>query len=88
MNVFAPQFTESSVPQRLALNQLPTKIGIDTASGYVLDTANYRDLVILNGGVRYDNYKINTSGYGTGTPTSTCSASSRRSSAFRTSISA
>ena len=44
---------------------MPTKIGIDTKSGYVLDTANYHDLVILNGGVRYDDYNVNASGYGT-----------------------
>ena len=40
-------------------------IGIDTKSGYVLDTANYHDLVILNGGVRYDDYNLNMSGFGT-----------------------
>jgi len=66
VNIFAPQFAETPFPNGLALNQRPTRIGIDTRSGYVLDTANYRDLVILNGGVRYDDYNINTSGYGTG----------------------
>jgi catecholate siderophore receptor len=44
---------------------LPTKIGIDTKSVYLLDTANYNDFLILNGGVRYDDYGINTSGFGT-----------------------
>ena len=39
---------------------------IDTASGYILDSANYHDLLILNGGIRYDDYNIHTSGYGTG----------------------
>jgi len=34
----------------------------------VLDSVNYRDLVILNGGIRYDDYKINTSGWGTLSP--------------------
>jgi catecholate siderophore receptor len=43
----------------------PTQIAIDTSSGYLLDTANYRDLVILNGGIRYDDYGIKTSGFGT-----------------------
>jgi catecholate siderophore receptor len=43
----------------------PTKIAIDTTSGYMLDSANYRDLVILNGGIRYDDYNIKTSGFGT-----------------------
>jgi catecholate siderophore receptor len=65
VNVFAPQFT--NIPfGPLALGVQPTNIGIDTASGYLLDTANYHDLVILNAGVRYDDYKINTSGWGSG----------------------
>ena len=64
VNVFSPQ--DTYLPGKaLALAGLPTKIGIDTVSGYVMDSANYHDLVILNGGFRYDNYKINTSGYGT-----------------------
>jgi catecholate siderophore receptor len=65
VSVFNPQFTDKQfgIPW---LTGKPTKIGIDTVSGYVLDTANYNDLVILNGGVRYDDYSIKTSGYGTG----------------------
>ena len=47
------------------LTGLPTQIAIDTASGYLLDTANYRDLLILNGGIRYDDYNIKASGFGT-----------------------
>jgi catecholate siderophore receptor len=43
----------------------PTQIAIDNSSGYLLDTANYRDLVMLNGGIRYDDYGIKTSGFGT-----------------------
>jgi catecholate siderophore receptor len=66
VNILAPPFAETPFPNGLALNQRPTRIGIDTRSGYILDTANYRDLAILNGGVRYDDYNINTSGYGTG----------------------
>lgn len=64
VSVFSPQ--DTYLPGKaLALAGLPTKIGIDTVSGYVMDSANYRDLLILNGGFRYDNYKINASGYGT-----------------------
>jgi catecholate siderophore receptor len=53
-----------------SLTGLPTRLGIDTKSVYLLDSANYNDLVILNGGIRYDDYNISTSGYGTvnGTP--------------------
>ena len=43
---------------------LPTRISIDTTSGYLIDTANYNDFVILNGGVRYDNYNVKVSGFG------------------------
>jgi catecholate siderophore receptor len=43
-----------------------TIIPVNTQAGYLLETANYNDLIFLNGGVRYDNYNIsstkNTSG--------------------------
>jgi catecholate siderophore receptor len=65
VSVFNPQYAELPFTGSLALAGLPTKIAIDTKSGYVLDSANYHDLLILNGGVRYDDYSINTSGYGT-----------------------
>jgi catecholate siderophore receptor len=48
-----------------SLSGFPTKVGIDTTSAYLLDTANFNDLVILNGGVRYDDYTIKVNGYGT-----------------------
>jgi catecholate siderophore receptor len=35
-----------------------TIIPVDTASGYVIETANWQDTVILNGGIRYDDYSI------------------------------
>ncbi len=43
---------------------LPTNIAVNTKSVYLIDTANYNDLVILNGGIRYDDYGIKVSGYG------------------------
>ncbi|RED42070.1 catecholate siderophore receptor [Rhodopseudomonas thermotolerans] len=42
-------------PQR-AYN--PTYITVDTKSAYLIETANWNDVVILNGGVRYDDYDI------------------------------
>ena len=36
----------------------PSIVTVDTKSVYAIDTANYRDLVILNGGVRFDDYSI------------------------------
>ena len=65
VSVFGPQYTSVPFSTTPTLTGLPTKIGIDTKSAYLLDSANYRDLVILNGGIRFDDYNINTSGYGT-----------------------
>jgi catecholate siderophore receptor len=36
----------------------PIRYRIDTNAGFVTDTLNYNDLVILNGGIRYDDYSI------------------------------
>jgi catecholate siderophore receptor len=66
VSVFAPQFANLPFGP-LALGVHPTNIGIDTASGYLLDSANYHDLLIFNAGVRYDDYKISTAGWGSGT---------------------
>lgn len=65
VNIFDPQFTFENIGGNPRLVGLPTKIAIDTKSIYVLDTANYNDLVILNGGVRFDDYNIKVSGFGT-----------------------
>jgi catecholate siderophore receptor len=65
VSVFNPQDTFAAFSGTPTLTGLPTKIGIDTKSLYLLDSANYNNLVILNGGIRYDDYKITTSGFGT-----------------------
>jgi catecholate siderophore receptor len=65
VNIFSPQFTYLPFGTKPTLVGLPTKINIDTKSGYIIDTANYNDFLILNGGVRYDDYSISTSGFGT-----------------------
>jgi len=64
-NVFAPQFTFANVGTNPTWAGLPTKVAIDTKSAYLIDTANYNDFVILNGGVRFDDYNIKVSGFGT-----------------------
>jgi catecholate siderophore receptor len=64
-SIYAPQYTFANVGGNPTWSGLPTKIAIDTKSVYVLDTANYNDLVLLNGGVRYDDYDIKASGFGT-----------------------
>ncbi len=65
VSISNPQYTLLPFPGTPMQTGLPTKIAIDTTSGYLLDTANYRDLLILNGGIRYDDYNIKTSGFGT-----------------------
>ena len=65
VSIFNPQFTFLPFNTATSLTGLPTKIAIDTTSVYLIDTANYNDLVILNGGIRYDDYNIKTSGFGT-----------------------
>ena len=50
-----------------ALTGNPNVITVDTTSAFVMETANFRDLVILNGGVRFDQYDISAAK--TGYPT-------------------
>jgi catecholate siderophore receptor len=65
VNIFNPQFTFADIAGNPTWTGRPTKIAVDTKSVYLLDSANYNDLVILNGGVRYDDYNIKASGFGT-----------------------
>jgi len=65
VNVFDPQYANIPFGAAPSLTGLPTKLAIDTTSVYLLDTANYNDFVILNGGIRYDDYGIKVSGFGT-----------------------
>ena len=65
VSITNPQYTFAAFPVTPALTGKPTQIAIDTTSGYLIDSANYRDLLILNGGIRLDDYGIKVSGYGT-----------------------
>jgi catecholate siderophore receptor len=65
VSVFSPQYTLANVGGGATLAGLPTRIGVGTTSVYALDSANYNDFIILNGGVRLDDYKIKVSGFGT-----------------------
>ena len=62
VNIFAPQFTFLSFPDPIRRGQ-PTKVPINTASTYVIETANYQDFIILNGGVRYDDYRVRSTNF-------------------------
>lgn len=58
-NLFQPNnFMNWQTPYRNDGNR--TLLTADTKSVYLIETANYNDFIILNGGVRYDNYKVNT----------------------------
>jgi catecholate siderophore receptor len=65
VNIFSPQFTDLPFGGNPQLVGLPTTVAVATKSFYVLDTANYNDVLFLNAGMRFDNYGINTTGYGT-----------------------
>jgi catecholate siderophore receptor len=64
-SIYYPQFTFANTGTNPQLAGLPTKIAIDTKSAYVINTSNYNDFVILNGGIRYDDYNIKAAGFGT-----------------------
>jgi catecholate siderophore receptor len=63
VSIFNPQHTFLPFGTTPTLAGLPTKVGLDTESFYALDTVNCNDFIILNGGVRFDNYNIDASGY-------------------------
>jgi catecholate siderophore receptor len=65
VSIFNPQLTYLSGFEAPKLVGRPTKVKIDTNSVYVMDSANYQDVVILNGGVRYDDYTVNANGFST-----------------------
>ena len=54
-----PNFQPFAVKPQRANN--PTNITVDTKAIYLIETANFQDIVILNGGARFDDYNI--SGY-------------------------
>lgn len=51
-----PNEIYGSNPITLAGN--PLKYKVDTNAGYLMDTANYHEFLILNAGIRYDDYHI------------------------------
>jgi catecholate siderophore receptor len=64
-SIFYPQYTYSAFNQNPQWTGYPTRTAVDTQSVYLIDSANYHDKIILNGGVRYDNYDVKASGFGT-----------------------
>ena len=59
-SIYAPNYTffPFGIPS-LAGN--PVRYNVDSKAFYVIDTANWQDTIILNGGVRYDGYNLRSS---------------------------
>jgi catecholate siderophore receptor len=57
-SIYAPAYTFIPFGTVPSLGTNPTRYDVDTRALYVTDTANWEDTIILNGGVRYDNYNM------------------------------
>lgn len=53
-------------PTKPVRSGIRTTIPVDTNSAYVIETANWNDFIILNGGVRYDHYDVTARTLGVG----------------------
>ncbi|MFV0279309.1 MAG: TonB-dependent receptor domain-containing protein [Rhodoblastus sp.] len=56
--LYPPNLLPFSSSPTLAGN--PTNIAIDTKSGYLIHTVNFNDFIIINGGLRLDDYTISS----------------------------
>lgn len=61
INLYSPQSTYIGGFGSPSLTGNPTRYGVNTSSVYVMDTANWQDTVIVNGGIRYDGYNMSSS---------------------------
>jgi catecholate siderophore receptor len=59
-SIYAPSYTffPFGIPSLIGN---PTRYNVDSKALYVMDTANWQDTIILNGGVRYDGYDLRSS---------------------------
>ncbi|MEH2469729.1 catecholate siderophore receptor [Nitrobacteraceae bacterium AZCC 2161] len=55
-----PNLTYASFAQPTLVGN-PSNFRVDTNAGYLIHTANYNDVLLLNGGVRYDDYSVSAS---------------------------
>jgi catecholate siderophore receptor len=60
-SIYAPSYTFIPFTTIPALGGDPTRYNVDSKAFYVLDTANWEDKIILNGGIRYDGYDLRSS---------------------------
>lgn len=57
-SIFSPSYTDLPFFASPTLSGNPTRYKVGTKSAYLIETVNYDDLLIVNGGVRYDGYAI------------------------------
>jgi catecholate siderophore receptor len=60
-SIYAPSYTFIPFTTIPTLGGDPTRYNVDSKALYVLDTANWEDKIIVNGGVRYDGYDLRSS---------------------------
>ena len=60
-SIYNPTYTFTPFPNVPSLIGNPTRYNVDSKALYVMDTANWQDTIILNGGVRYDGYDLRSS---------------------------
>ena len=60
-SIYAPSYTLIPFNTGPSLGGDPTRYNVDSKAFYLLDTANWEDKIILNGGVRYDGYDLRSS---------------------------
>ena len=70
LNLLNPGTGSIGWNDRFQLSGLPTSLNIDTKSAYILDTLNFGEKLFLTGGVRVDDYRVQTTSVGATTTTS------------------
>jgi catecholate siderophore receptor len=60
-SIYAPSYTFIPFSTIPSLSGNPTRYDVDSKALYAVDTANWQDTIILNGGVRYDGYNLRSS---------------------------
>lgn len=60
-SIYLPAYTFTPFNSVPSLIGNPTRYNVDSKALYVMDTANWQDTIILNGGLRYDGYDLRSS---------------------------
>lgn len=60
-SIYAPAYTYFPFSTTPTVTGNPTRYNVDSKSVYLIETANWQDILILNGGLRYDGYGLRSS---------------------------